>query len=396
MKKQEKYTNNRLGLLENMVQESYLKLLAVGDIGFIGQVSMNINVYGPKHPFQYVESILSQGDIIFGNLEKPFSKNPNPIFNYLSKNSFANAKGVDSLVNGHFNIVSLANNHILDFGIEGLAYTIDLLDEKGIKYVGAGFNLSEARRPVIIKKNGISVGFLAYARESDSTASKEKPGAAPIDFEKIISKDIVALRKDAEVIVVSLHFGQMYADYPSQEDREMAKRIIECGADIILGHHPHVIQGFERHQKGIIFYSLGEFIFDSGAGNVRVGWAENKRRETIILSADLSQDGIFDFKAIPIIINDICQPTVPKVYIQERILKRYENISREISILGSRKINENIGTSFVRHNWQVSLFHLRRFNFLFILRKLFRVRKKHFGYLVGFILSKIKYSKAGR
>jgi poly-gamma-glutamate capsule biosynthesis protein CapA/YwtB (metallophosphatase superfamily) len=379
-----------------MAEQSRLKLMAVGDIGFIGEVSRNIDAYGPEHPFKYVEPILSQGDIIFGNLEKPFTKNQRPFSNYLSKSSIANTKGVDSLVHGHFNILSLGNNHILDFGGEGLADTIDLLDEKGIKYVGAGFNLTEARQPVIIEKRGIRVGFLAYARQSDNTAGKGKPGAAPLDYKNIISKDISELKKKVDVIVVSLHFGLMYTDYPTTEDREMAKRIIECGASLIIGHHPHVIQGFERYQNGVILYSLGEFIFDSRAGNVHVGWAENKRRETIILCGDLSRNGVLDFDVIPIVINDSCQPTIPEICIQERMSQRYENISREINILGRRKLNEHLGASFIRHHWQVFVFHLRRFNFLFILRKLFQFRKKHFVYFIGFILSRLRYSNPKR
>jgi poly-gamma-glutamate synthesis protein (capsule biosynthesis protein) len=363
--------------------------MAVGDIGFIGEVSKNIDVYGPEHPFHYVEPILSEGDIVFGNLEKPFAKNRQPFFKYLSKKSIANAKGIDSLVHGHFNIVSLANNHILDFGPEGLAYTMNLLNEKGIKYVGAGYNLEEARKPVIMEKKGCRIGFLAYSKKSEKTATKSKPGAAPIDYKNVIREDIFEIRNKADILIVSLHFGLMYTDFPTIEDREVSRRIIECGADIIIGHHPHVIQGMEYYSKGIIIYSLGEFLFDSKMGNVHIEWAEDKRKESLISCLSLSQNGISDIKIYPIILNASYQPRYPEFSIQEKIKTRFDKMSKIIYTQNKSELNKSLGFTLINHQSRVFYYHLRRLNLLYILRKISKIRGRHLFYFIGYVSKKI-------
>lgn len=376
-----------------MAESSYLKFIAVGDIGFIGNVSKNIDEFGPEHPFKYVEPILSQGDIVFGNLEKPFSRNQQPFFDYLSKKSVTNSKGIDSLVYGHFNIVSLANNHILDFGPQGLAYTMDLLKQKGIKYAGAGLNLDEARKPVIIESKGIRIGFLAYTRKSENTATKTKPGAAPFDYKNVIKEDIFELRKKVDVVIVSLHFGLMYTDFPTPEDRELSRKIIECGGNIVIGHHPHVIQGMECYSKGIIMYSLGEFIFDSKMGNVHIEWAESKRKESLIFYTKFSRDGISDFKIYPIILNENYQTCVPEFSEQEKIKKRFDKLSKLICNESIKEIDKHIAENVIRHQSIVFYYHLKRLNLLYLFKKIFKIRIKHFLYFMGYVSQKLWHNK---
>jgi poly-gamma-glutamate synthesis protein (capsule biosynthesis protein) len=367
---------------------SLVRLYAVGDIGFIGEVSKNIDRYGPEHPFEKVADLFSRGDIVFGNLEKPFSENPSLYFSHLSPKSIANPKGIESLVRGHFNVVSLANNHILDLGPEGLTYTIRVLEEKGIHHVGAGANLEEARKPVIIEKKGMRIGFFAYAQRSENTAGERKPGAAPLDLSLVIN-DVTKLRSETDILVVSLHFGLMYTDFPNEQDKTTARAIIDHGADIILGHHPHVIQGMERYREGIIYYSLGEFLFDSTVGNIHCKWVESKRKESLIAEVTLFNRGIAAVSDFPAVLDDLYHPFIAEGQAKKRIQKRFGNLSGSIHTLSPDELKEHLGTSLVRHNLQVLGFHLRRFNFMYLLKKISHLRWKHVAYFAVFLQGKV-------
>ena len=161
-------------------------------------------------------------------------------------------------------IVSLANNHSMDFGGDSLAATQEHLRERGIAWVGAGADLSVARKPHIAELDGIRVGFLGYASTHPwvgaVAAGSGKHGVAPLEPE-IMQEDVESLRKKVDCVVVSLHWGKEYLHYPPPENIDLGHRLVEWGAKLILGHHPHVLQGIERYRDGIICYSLGNFLF---------------------------------------------------------------------------------------------------------------------------------------
>lgn len=242
-----------------------LVVQAVGDILLARDVGLRIRQNGWKHPFEQVRALVSQGDINFCNLETPASfigspypgKHPNITFRAQPGSLFA-------LKHAGFNMISLANNHMTDHGPEALEETLDALALLGLDYAGAGRTQEEAYAPKIIKKNGWRIAFLAYADpiwsvvEAGTTA-----GVAHIREDKII-ESLQTLRDGhlADIILVSLHWGEEYRHSPLPSQRTLAKRIIEAGADAIIGHHPHVMQGVEWHRGKPILYSLGNFAFD--------------------------------------------------------------------------------------------------------------------------------------
>jgi poly-gamma-glutamate synthesis protein (capsule biosynthesis protein) len=180
---------------------------------------------------------------------------------------------IEVLKSALFDIVSLANNHTYDFDDKGLDSTIDTLEKNNILYVGAGQNLEEARALKIVNKDGLKIGFLAYSSLAYSSfsdknqvpaANETKSGVAPIDAEYIL-EDIKKNRDKCDLLFVSLHWGIEYTHVPQESQRELAYKIIDAGADGILGHHAHNLQGIEIYKYKPIIYSMSNFIFDQNA-----------------------------------------------------------------------------------------------------------------------------------
>ncbi|MEL7563838.1 MAG: CapA family protein [Dehalobacterium sp.] len=232
-------------------------------------------------------------------------------------------------------IVSLANNHALDYDSPALLQTIELLQAVGIKTVGGGKDIGEARSPVIIEREGIKVAFLSYSEMADMVwsfkhprklkATEEIPGIAPLIVEQII-EDIENVKAQADYVFLSLHWGVEYQDMPEDYQRDIAHQLIDAGADVILGHHPHCLQGVEIYQGGLIAYSLGNFVFDQN-------WSD-KTREGLLLSLKMNPTEILQAELLPIFIND-GQPVVAEDDQGKKILERAYHIS------------EKLGTKFI-------------------------------------------------
>ncbi len=211
-------------------------------------------------------SLLKTADIAMLNLECPVtlrgSKIPKP-FNFRMKPGFLHA-----LPDAGVTLVNIANNHIFDYGREGLFDTISYLDSVGLKHVGAGRNAAEAYRPVVLSRRGIRIGFLGFYGGGEAPAAGSRsPGVARRDLARAV-ESIRLLRSldSVDVVIVNLHWGTELATAPDPGQREFAHRLIDAGADAVIGHHPHVLQGIERYGKGVIVYSLGNFLF---GGNER-------------------------------------------------------------------------------------------------------------------------------
>lgn len=174
-------------------------------------------------------------------------------------------KYLRTLHHGRVTLVNAANNHIADYGIAGIDDTMNYLDSAGIRYVGIGKNLEEARRPVIIEKNGKKIGFLGYHGGGKFAATRTRTGLAP-RYEPYIIEDVERLRPQVDYVVVNFHWGTELAEKPDHSQIALAHHVIDAGADLIVGHHPHVLQGVETYKGKTIAYSLGNFIF---GGNFR-------------------------------------------------------------------------------------------------------------------------------
>jgi poly-gamma-glutamate capsule biosynthesis protein CapA/YwtB (metallophosphatase superfamily) len=199
-------------------------------------------------------------------------------------------KYLSQLRNADISIVNCANNHAADFGAEGILETIHQLDSIGIRHTGIGRNLAEARKPVVLKVNDIRIGLLGYGGSRTHIASRTLPGTTSRS-QWLILEDIKRLRPHVDFIVINLHWGNELDTEPDSDQIHLAHQIIEGGADLIVGHHPHVLQGIERYHGKIIAYSLGNFVF---GGNSR-----SANSETAVLKVRFTKDTV-EVWAVPV------------------------------------------------------------------------------------------------
>lgn len=236
---------------------------AVGDIMLAGSARSTLQQRGYSFPFRATAGILKGSDIAVGNLEAPITSGGSEFtskrFRFRSPPEAAAA-----LREAGFSVLTLANNHILDYGPTGLQDTLFHLQSNSILGSGAGRDLADAASPVFVKTANGPVAFLSYSftYPAEFFAAPGKPGTAPGHLSRI-ERDIRRAARTAGNVIVSFHWGRELAIMPRPYQILAARRAIDAGADVVLGHHPHVLQGIERYRQGIIFYSLGNFAFGS-------------------------------------------------------------------------------------------------------------------------------------
>ena len=233
-----------------------ISIAAVGDI-FLGRRVEDIATKkGKGYIFDLVKPFLRGNDVVFGNLESPVS-NMKPADGI--KGLIAKPASLDELKEAGFNAVSVANNHIMDFGLQALGDTIAELDKRGIGYAGAGLSPLDAQRP-LRKVGGKNVTLLAYYGMGGGIIRKSggfiNRGDGPM-----VWQDIRNARDEADVVLVSIHWGRGTSS-PMRHQVEFAHRLIDHGAKVVLGSGPHVLQPVEQYNGGLIAYSLGDFVFD--------------------------------------------------------------------------------------------------------------------------------------
>lgn len=238
-------------------------LLFVGDMmltrGVETSVKNNFNNDFNKL-FENISEI-KEVDILFGNLEGPVSDTGN---NVGSKYSFRmNPMVLPAIKEAGFDIVSFANNHIGDWNMSAFKDTLGRLDEFEIKQTGAGITKQEVEKPTIIEKNGIKFGFLGMSDVGPAwmNAKDDTPGillASNPQIDQIIQK----AKSEVDILIISIHWGEEYKTIHNSRQESLAKMAIDNGADMIIGHHPHVMQDIQIYKDKPIVYSLGNFIFD--------------------------------------------------------------------------------------------------------------------------------------
>ena len=236
--------------------------MAVGDVMLSRGVGNRIAQFGPGFPFAPTAHLFQSCDVAFANLESPISTLGKP----MERKEIlfrATPKSVLGLLSADIDVVSLANNHAMDYGEDALSETMDILAKNRIVYAGAGMNEKAAHRAANLRVKNTKISFLAYSANFYLTveATENKAGVAVIRKEQL-KADIKKAKEWADIIVISFHWGWEYSNHPTNRDKEIAHLAIDAGADLVIGHHPHVVQGVETYNGGLICYSLGNFIFD--------------------------------------------------------------------------------------------------------------------------------------
>jgi poly-gamma-glutamate capsule biosynthesis protein CapA/YwtB (metallophosphatase superfamily) len=245
-----------------------LTLAAVGDVTFGDGVATAIARHGPLWPWRSVAPALRAADLALANLEGAVSTRGAPVPGKLytfrgppaALRAAASFAGID--------VVSLANNHSLDYGRTAFLDTIANARRFGLRTVGGGSSLTAARRPAIVKRGGLRVAFLGFSdvRPLGFDAGAGLPGTVPA-FPEIVRADVRAARRRSDVVVAYFHWGIERTAVPTWRQRDLAQTALDAGATVVLGAHPHVLQPIERRGRRLVAWSLGNFVFAAHSPN---------------------------------------------------------------------------------------------------------------------------------
>lgn len=283
-----------------------IKIAAVGDISFGDHylccgfgVRSEMIKFGADIVFNHVSAILRNNEIVFGNLEGilsliNFNKN-----SLISRQMRGLPESATAMKNAGFTVVSLANNHIMQHGRKALIETIKLLETNGIGYCGIEVENNDSDGAFLTQNKGISICFLSYNDRPDKYLL-DSPIYKRFKIDEVL-KSVAFYRQRVDLIIISIHWGDEYIQIPSSEQQLAAHNLIDNGADVILGHHPHVIQGVERYKNGLIFYSLGNFVFD-------MPWYHEANRSFIAKISFNKLQNKLSYEIVPVKIKSDYQP----------------------------------------------------------------------------------------
>lgn len=278
-----------------------ITVIAVGDLVFDSAPGRLVKAQGGKAPFTAVAKVLRSADVTVGNLECALSKRgravPDKAFTFRG-----DPRAAQGLVWAGFDLLTLANNHARDYGDTALRDTFDTLDDSGIAWAGAGADRAAAWRPAIIERGGARIAFLGFSEitPGNFAATDERAGTAYTQEIDAVLEAIEAAHADADYVIVSFHWGTELSYTPSARQVREGRAAVRAGADMVLSHHPHVLQGVEFYRQGLIAYSLGNFVFSPGS---------DKGRQSMILHASLTPEGVKDVSADPVYIGYNGRPT---------------------------------------------------------------------------------------
>jgi poly-gamma-glutamate synthesis protein (capsule biosynthesis protein) len=308
-----------------------ITMVAVGDILLDRGVGRKIERYGTSYPFKHVASVLSAADLAFGNLEGPLTARCTKA---AKKFSFqAKPRNVAALAEAGFDILSLANNHSMDCGEVGLMETMANLESAGIRWSGAGRSRAEAESIVVMEVKGVRVAFVAFSEFLPEGSTPRSDGAS-ISYASLesVQRAVAEARTRADVVVASFHWGAEYASRPRDPQVKLAHAAVDAGADLVLGHHPHVIQGLQLvsvkntngARRALIVYSLGNFVFDSP------GMLGQRPLESFILRCTLSRKGLEMIEILPVSI-EAYRPRPAEDIKAKTIMERLSLLSAELN-----------------------------------------------------------------
>ena len=241
-----------------------IKLAFVGDTMLDRGVKSSVykNFSGDySQLFAKVKDQLIAYDVLFANLEGPISVNGEDvggIYSFRLEPQVATA-----LKDSGFGIFSVANNHIFNYGRTAFVDTLNILSDAGLSYAGGGFDGVEAYGGKIMNVNGVRIAYLAFSEfPAGGIISSSTNSGMAIISEKNVQESVSRARQNADLVIVSYHFGDEYETLPNDYQRKYSELAIDAGADLVVGHHPHVVEALEQYKSVYIIYSLGNFIFD--------------------------------------------------------------------------------------------------------------------------------------
>ena len=322
---------------------SRLTISMVGDMLFGRYVDeVIVPNFGYESLFQYVRPYFKQSDYITGNFDQPITEGDN----YPKADKFLHVSTKPEIAKvlkeAGFTTVNLANNHMKDFGKQGILDTLKAFQSEKVSTVGAGDQIRDASAVSYQTIRGIKIATLGFSDvlPKDFRALSDRSGVVPADPD-LFFYDVAKAKKNADLVIVHMHWGKEYDStfHPRQQD--LGRSLIDAGADIVVGHHPHVLEPVEVYKHGVIFYSLGNFISDQG-------WS--RTRESVLAQYKVMDDGKVNVVIHPLVIREgtprpLTGPS--SLYRRERIYMQITNepvFSKEWSRLWKREGNTLVRT----------------------------------------------------
>ena len=310
--------------------DSLVKGTVVGDM-MLGRSIMN---KGSKDDysgmFSGVSSLWQDSDYVSGNLECVLLDNPSD-YKKNDKEIHINAetKTADVLKKSGFTLINLANNHLADFCADGVVNTINKLEKTGLDYVGAGKNITEAGKYNIQEVNGIKIATVSVSDiiPKNFSATVGKAGILSTNTMRYYQA-VREASEEADLVIANIHWGVEYGFNQTERQEQLGRNLINFGADIVIGSHPHVLQPIEKYNDGIIFYSMGNFVFDQG-------WSRTK--DSIVLNYFLDEDGNCSFEIVPVRIKNGYPTVTTNPYFKKRT---YNTLTKNLSD-GDYKVESN-------------------------------------------------------
>ncbi|KAF0232765.1 MAG: poly-gamma-glutamate synthesis protein [Desulfovibrionaceae bacterium] len=255
------------------ISKDTLDVLFAGDFCPAGGNIYNACIEGKQSRiFTNIKDHLIDADIVMVNLECPVTESKSKICK-IGPNIKAHPVTAVLLRECNVKIVNISNNHIMDYGVTGFRDTINLLNSIGIKHVGAGTNIDEARKPIYVTENEITIAFASCAETEFNIANGESAGCAPMDA-YFLTNTIPEAKSFSDFVVVSAHCGSEHYPLPSPRIKSFCRSAVDQGASLVICHHTHTFGGFETYKSGQIYYGLGNFLFNYTGKNPPQRWGE--------------------------------------------------------------------------------------------------------------------------
>ena len=316
--------------------------------------------------YKSLTRLLRGADITFGNLEVCLTRGGYPAEKLV--NLRADPGLAEELAALGFDLVSIANNHTMDFGFDGLEETISSLDKAGVPTVGGGRDIHQARKPVTLQCNGNRFTHLGFSSclpigaeagvtrpgiapirvttsyEIDPATLLEQPGTVPVVRTTLSETDLLAVeqaikraKEESEFVIIGMHWGVAYQELLAEYQRTLAHAMVDVGADLIIGHHPHVPHGVEVYKGKTIFYSLGNFVMQYKRSaelsallasiGINMDTTKEEGGETFIVGATFDENGAIETHVIPIVIDQRGFPRCAEEAAANRIIAKINRLS---------------------------------------------------------------------
>ncbi|MBW2676559.1 MAG: CapA family protein [Deltaproteobacteria bacterium] len=219
----------------------------------------DIIMNNPETVYGNLLPVMRQSDLRIANLECPLCGDASPVWKSGSvlKGDVKHARGLSAVP---FDVVTLGNNHVFDHGAAAFGETLAVMDDQGIETVGAGMTPEDARKPLILDVNGVRIGIISFSEGEDLTSPKTGPGVFGWEIDEVVAI-IHRIKASVDIIIVICHCGVEYIPFPPPYVAGTFQQLVDAGAHVVIGHHPHVPQGIQIYNQAPICYSLGNFVF---------------------------------------------------------------------------------------------------------------------------------------